>query len=42
MLACYRICGQQVTSMGKDTEGQDQGLRHNVVHVGANLEDLLD
>ena len=31
-----------LTSMGKDTEGRDQGLRHNVVHVGANLEDRLD
>ncbi|MHC9237258.1 hypothetical protein ACX9MO_16660 [Pseudooceanicola sp. 502str34] len=31
-----------LTSMGKDSSGRDPGLRHNVVHVGANLEDLLD
>jgi hypothetical protein len=30
-----------LTSMGKDTDGRDEGLRHNVVHVGANLGDLL-
>ena len=33
---------RSLTSMGKDNEGRDRGLRHNVVHIGANLEDLLN